>query len=118
MSHPLRVVRKSLLAGAQEAEGLAVIIDVLRAFTCAAFMMHLGAERVVLLAGPEAALDLKPEQGYLAVGEVEGKMVPGFDLDNSHSQSLTAGRALFAGRTVAQRTSAGVTGALATALAA
>lgn len=115
MSHPLRVLRKSLLAGAREAEGVAVVIDVLRAFTCAAFMMHLGAERIVLLAEPEAVLDFKRQEGYLAVGEVEGRMVPGFDLGNSPSQILAAGRALFAGRIVAQRTSAGVTGAVAAA---
>jgi 2-phosphosulfolactate phosphatase len=115
MSQRLRVVRKSLLAGAREAEGVAVVIDVLRAFTCTAYMMHLGAERIVLLAEPEAVLRLKREQGYLAVGEVEGKMVEGFDLGNSPSQILAAGRALFAGRIVAQRTSAGVTGAVAAA---
>ena len=70
-------MRKSLLAGAHEAQGVAVVIDVLRAFTCAAFMMHLGAERIVLLAEPEAVLRLKREQGYLAVGEVDGKEVHG-----------------------------------------
>jgi len=115
MSLPLRVVRKSLLAGAREAEGIAVVIDVLRAFTCTAFMMHLGADRTALLAEPEAVLRLKHEQGYLAVGEIEGRMVRGFDLGNSPSQILAAGRALFAGRIVAQRTSAGVTGAVAAA---
>jgi len=115
MSHPLRVARKSLLAGAREAEGVAVVIDVLRAFTCAAFMAHLGAEKIILLGEPETVLDLQRQEGYLAVGEVEGRMVPGFDLGNSPSQILAAGRALFAGRTVAQRTSAGVTGAVAAA---
>jgi 2-phosphosulfolactate phosphatase len=110
-----RILRRSLLAGALEAEGVTVVIDVLRAFTCAAFMVHLGAERIVLLAEPEAVLDLKQQDGYLAVGEVEGRMVPGFDLGNSPSQILAAGRALFAGRIVAQRTSAGVTGAVAAA---
>jgi 2-phosphosulfolactate phosphatase len=49
------------------------------------------------------------------VGEVDGKKVPGFDLGNSPSRVLSAGRDVFAGRTVAQRTSAGVTGALAAA---
>ena len=110
-----RILRKSLLAGAREAQGVAVVIDVLRAFTCAAFMAHLGAEKIVLQADPEDILKLKRENGYLAVGEVGGKMVPGFDLGNSPSQILAAGRDLFAGRTVAQRTSAGVTGAVAAA---
>lgn len=109
------VARKSLLSGAREAEGVAVVVDVLRAFTCAAFMAHLGAEKIVLLAEPEAVLKLKVEKGHLAVGEVGGKKVPGFDLGNSPWRILTAGPALFARRTVAQRTSAGVTGAVAAA---
>ncbi len=113
MSRPSRVVRKSLLTGAREAEGVAVVIDVYRAFTSAALMMHLGVEQIILLAEPDAVLQLKAEKGCLAVGEVDGKKVAGFDLGNSPSQILAAGRDLIAGRTVAQRTSAGVTGAVA-----
>jgi 2-phosphosulfolactate phosphatase len=110
-----RVLRKSLLTGARQAEGVAVVIDVYRAFTSAALMMHLGVEKIVLLAETEAVLKLKREKGYLAVGEVDGKKVPGFDLGNSPSRVLAAGRGFFAGRTVAQRTSAGVAGAVAAA---
>jgi len=115
MELPPRVLRKHLLAGARQAEGIAVVIDVYRAFTSAALMMHLGAEKIILLARPEAILKLKREKGTLAVGEVDGKKVPGFDLGNSPSHILAAGRDFFAGRTVAQRTSAGVTGAVAAA---
>jgi len=111
----LHILRKSLLVGADQAEGVAVVIDVYRAFTSAALMMHLGAEEIVLQAEPEAVLKLKREAGYLAVGEVGGQMVPGFDLGNSPSRILAAGRGIFAGRTVAQRTSAGITGAVAAA---
>jgi len=115
MEPPLRVVRKRLLAGAAQAEGVAVVIDVMRAFTCAAVMFHLGAQRIILLAEPEEVLALKREQGLLAVGEVDGRKVAGFDLGNSPSHILAAGREVFAGRTVALRTSAGVTGAVAAA---
>jgi 2-phosphosulfolactate phosphatase len=111
----MHILRKSLLAGAHQAEGVAVVIDVYRAFTSAALMTHLGAEKIILLAEPEAVLKLKREKGYLAVGEVDGKKVPGFELGNSPSRILAAGRDFFAGRTVAQRTSAGVTGAVAAA---
>jgi 2-phosphosulfolactate phosphatase len=113
MAPSMRILRKSLLAGAGQAEGLVVIIDVMRAFTSAAFMMHLGAHRIILLAEPEAVLQLKRDRGFLAVGEVGGKTVPGFDLGNSPSRILAAGRDLFSGRVVALRTSAGVTGAVA-----
>jgi 2-phosphosulfolactate phosphatase len=118
MGAPLRVIRKSLLSGAQQAEGIAVVIDVLRAFTSAAFMVHLGAREILLLAEPEAVLELKRAEGTLAIGEVHGKMVPGFDLGNSPSAILEAGPARFAGKVVAQRTSAGVAGAVAAAEAA
>ncbi len=112
MGTTLPVLRKSLLSGARDAEGIAVVIDVLRAFSSAAFMMHLGAHKIVLVADPEEALRFKAERDALAVGEVGGQMVSGFDLGNSPSRILTAGRDLFAGRVVAQRTSAGVTGAV------
>jgi 2-phosphosulfolactate phosphatase len=109
------IIRKSLLTGAQQAEGIAVVIDVLRAFTTAAFMVHLGAKEIVLFADPQAVLDLKRAEGCLAVGEVDGKNVPGFDFGNSPGAILEAGAEHFAGRVVAQRTSAGVTGAVAAA---
>jgi 2-phosphosulfolactate phosphatase len=106
------VRRYSLLAGARQAEGVAVVIDVYRAFTSAALMLHLGAEKLVLVAAAEAALDLQRNRGTLAVGEEDGRKVPGFDLGNSPAEVLAAGRELFGGRVVAQRTSAGVQGAV------
>lgn len=115
MGSSQRILRKRLLSGARAAEGVAVVIDVLRAFTSAAFMIHLGAEQIVLLAESEQVLRFKSETGALAVGEVNGSMVDGFDLGNSPAHIVAAGRGLFAGRTVAQRTSAGVTGAVAAA---
>lgn len=115
MEPPLRIVRKSLLSGAQQAEGIAVVIDVLRAFTSAAFMVHLGAKEIILLARAGDVLELKRTEGCLAVGEIDGRMVPGFDLGNSPAAILEAGAERFAGRVVAQRTSAGVAGAVAAA---
>jgi 2-phosphosulfolactate phosphatase len=109
------VRRYSLLDGARQAEGVAVVIDVYRAFTSAALMLHLGAERLVLVADADAALDLQRSQGCLAVGEEDGRKVPGFDLGNSPAEVLAAGKGLFQGRTVVQRTSAGVQGAVAAA---
>lgn len=112
---PIYIERYSLLEGARRARGLAVVIDVYRAFTSAAFMFHLGASEIVLLAQVDDVLRLKRDQGYLAVGEVGGRMVEGFDLGNSPGAVLAAGRATFAGHKVAQRTSAGVQGAVAAA---
>lgn len=109
------VQRSSLLAGARQARGVAVVIDVLRAFTTAAVMVHLGAREIVLLVEAESVLKRKRETGCLAIGEVDGKKPPGFDLGNSPSSILAAGREMFSGRAVAQRTTAGTTGAVAAA---
>jgi len=113
MESNLHILRKSLPTGASEAEGIAVIIDVLRAFTSAAFMMYLGVEKIVLLTDPEEVLTIAREQGFIAAGEVGGRKVEGFDLGNSPSQILSAGRSFFEGRTVAFRSTAGVIGAVA-----
>jgi 2-phosphosulfolactate phosphatase len=112
---PIQIQRRSLLAGAREAAGVAVVIDVMRAFTSAAMMFHLGAERIVLLANADDVLKIRQDRGYLAVGEVGGKRVAGFDMGNSPSRILAAGERMFKGRAVALRTSAGVTGAVAAA---
>ena len=78
----IRILRRYGLVGAGQAEGVAVVIDVYLAFTCAACMSYLGVEELVLRAEPDEILDLKRERGYLAVGEVRGRKVPGFDLGN------------------------------------
>lgn len=117
MTHT-RIQRYSLLEGAQRARGLTVVIDVYRAFTSAALMIHLGATEIILLADPLGVLRAKRDEGCLAVGEVDGRMVEGFDLGNSPVAILASGRSTFAGRRVAQRTSAGVTGAVTAARAA
>ena len=44
----MRVERKSLLVGAEQARGIAVVIDVLRAFSCSALMFHYGVRDLAL----------------------------------------------------------------------
>jgi len=90
-----------------------VVIDVLRAFTSAAFMVYLGVEKIILFADPDEVLEISHKEGTIAVGEVGGKKVKGFDLGNSPTQILSAGREYLLGRTVALRSTAGVQGALA-----
>jgi 2-phosphosulfolactate phosphatase len=109
----MQIIRKSLPAGARQAEGLVVVIDVLRAFTSAAFMTYLGAEKIILFTDPEQVLTISRERGFISAGEVGGRKVEGFDLGNSPSQILSAGEEFFRGRTVAFRSTAGVTGAVA-----
>ena len=48
----------SLVRGAQEAQGTAIIIDVFRAFTTAAIAFDHGAREITLVAEPEEAGDV------------------------------------------------------------
>ncbi len=107
----MRIERLSLAAGARAATGVAVIIDVFRAFTCEPLMLHVGARHVVLEGDPARCLEMRGDA--VLVGEHNELPLPGFDLTNSPSQILEAGRALFGGRDVIHRTTSGVTGALA-----
>ena len=107
-----RVIRKSLIEGAASAEGLAVVIDVFRAFSCAPLFFHLGCSEVILEADAEKARALKRENpSFILVGEVDEVPIEGGDLTNSPSQILKRGEEFFKGRTVIHRTTAGVVGA-------
>ncbi len=115
----MQVIQDSLLAGAQSAKGLAVIIDVFRAFTCTPLLFSLGIENSILVATPQEAFALKRDQkNVLLIGEIGGVPIEGFDLGNSPSEIRRQAPSMFKGRTIVQRTSAGVQGALAALAAA
>jgi len=102
----VRVTR--FLDGAREATGHAVIVDVFRAFTTAAFCVAAGAREVVLLADHERALALKRDDASLFLtGEIDGRPIPGFDVGNSPSAIEHLD---LSGRRVLQRTSGGTQG--------
>ena len=93
------------LEGARAATGHAVIVDVFRAFTTAAFAAAAGAREVVLVADHEQALEMKAlDSTVFLTGEIGGKPIPGFDAGNNPSviQHLD-----LSGRRVVQRTSSG-----------
>jgi 2-phosphosulfolactate phosphatase len=91
-----------------EARGTVVVIDVIRAFTTAAYAFAAGAEEIVLVSTVQEALTLRHTlPGALVMGEFDGLPVPGFDFDNS--PAAIAGRHL-AGCRLVQRTSAGTQG--------
>ena len=110
----MEVTRTRLLEGAQTARGVAVIIDVFRAFTCAPLLFSFGIRKLILVSTPEEAFALRQKNSeLLLIGEVGGIPIEGFDLGNSPSEILKKGAAFFDGKTVVQRTSAGVQGVLA-----
>jgi len=101
----------SFLEGARSATGHAVIVDVFRAFTTAAFCAAAGAREIVLVADHEQALAMKREDPSLFLtGEIGGRPIPGFDVGNSPS---AIERLDLTGRRVVQRTSAGTQGVVA-----
>jgi 2-phosphosulfolactate phosphatase len=72
------------VAGAKEATGIAVVIDVFRAFTVAAHAMECGARTVVPVAEIARARTLKQlNPDWLLVGERHARPLPGFDCGNS-----------------------------------
>lgn len=91
-----------------EARGMVVVIDVIRAFTNAAFAFSRGAKEIHLVSTVEEALQFKgqfPEA--LACGEVGGFPPDGFDFGNSPTQTNTLD---LSGRVIVQRTGAGTQG--------
>lgn len=110
----MKIYHSNLLPGAENARGTAVIIDVFRAFTCTPLLFSLGIKSSIFVASPSQAIKLKDKNAnLLLIGEMGGAPIEGFDLGNSPSQILNADPAIFTGRTVVQRTSSGVQGALA-----
>jgi 2-phosphosulfolactate phosphatase len=87
------------IEGASQATGTVVVIDVLRAFTTAAYAFAAGIADIQLVSTVEEAFAV---DGF-RMGEVGGRLIPGFDHNNSPSQLL--GRKL-SGRAV-QRTGSG-----------
>ena len=97
-----------LLEGAKAAKGLAVVIDVFRAFSVEAYLLARGAARVIPVADAALAYRLKEKDpDILLIGERGGKMLPGFDAGNSPSQLKALS---VEGKTVVHTTSAGTQG--------
>ena len=64
--------------------GVVVAVDVLRAFTTAAYAFAAGAASIWLVGTVDEALTLgRALPGSLVMGEVHGRRPPGFDLSNS-----------------------------------
>jgi len=100
--------QRATLDDCQNARGVVVVIDVLRAFTTAAFAFEAGAGRLVLVSTLEQARALKQRTpGWILSGEDGGRKPPDFDFGNSPQELI--GRAL-EGATVIQRTTAGTQG--------
>jgi 2-phosphosulfolactate phosphatase len=75
------------VAGARDARGVAVIIDVFRAFSVEAYAFARGAAFSIPVAEIEAARQLKAENPQaILLGERHARPLPGFDCGNSPTE--------------------------------
>lgn len=100
---------KEFIKGAQEAQGMTVIIDVFRAFSTACYAFDNGISRLIDVATPAEAFALKDKlkADVIIAGEQDEKKPAGFDFGNSPTEMLT-GR--IAGTTMIHCTTAGTRG--------
>jgi len=92
------------------AVGTVIVIDVIRAFTTAAYGFAAGARSITLAGTVEDAFALRDRMpGALLAGEVEGFPVRGFDFGNSPSQVRKAD---LSGKDLIQRTTKGTQGVI------
>jgi len=100
------------LAKAHFAEGVVVVIDVLRAFTTAAYALNKGAKQIYPVASVEEVVMLRSRfDDALTMGEIGGFKPEGFDFSNSPAEIIKVN---LEGRILIQRTSAGTQGVVRT----
>ena len=93
---------------AKQATGLAVIIDVFRAFTVEPYLINNGAKKLVPVGDMQIAYDYKEkDNNYILIGERNGIILPGFDYGNSPSQIENID---FSEKTIIHTTSCGTQG--------
>jgi 2-phosphosulfolactate phosphatase len=101
-------IKQATLETCSTAIGAVVVIDVIRAFTCAAYAFAAGARDIILTGTVDEALALGRQMpGSLLMGELDGLPIADFDFGNSPTELI--GQDL-AGRRLIQRTSAGTQG--------
>jgi len=96
------------VAGARAARGVAVVIDVFRAFSVACYAFAGGVSRVIPVGEIEVARRLKRENpAFLAIGERHARKLEGFDFGNSPTEIVSAN---LSGKTLLHTTHAGTQG--------
>lgn len=97
-----------IVNNAKDATGLAVIIDVFRAFTLEPYLIHNGAKKIIPVGDMQIAYDYKKkDSNCILIGERNGIVLPGFDYGNSPAQIENID---FSGKTIIHTTSCGTQG--------
>lgn len=106
----MRKFHYATLEDCHTARGVVVLIDVLRAFSTAAYALSRGAQEILLVSSVEEALTLKSQiPNAKVMGEVGGLPPEGFDFGNSPTHINAED---LSGITLIQRTGAGTQGAV------
>jgi 2-phosphosulfolactate phosphatase len=104
----MKVEILEFVEGAQKAKGVAVIIDVFRAFSVGCYAFDAGAIRIIATAGVDDAFQLRKKYiNSVLVGERNEKRIEGFDFGNSPTEIITTD---LHGKTVILTTTAGTKG--------
>jgi len=102
------IVQRATLQNCHTATGTVVVIDVLRAFTTAAYAFDAGAEDITVVSTVAEAFALKEQMpDALLMGEEDGLPIPGFDLSNSPAELVDKH---LKGQNLIQRTTSGTQG--------
>lgn len=101
-------IRRAGLSDCENARGVVVAIDVLRAFTTAAYAFSMGVSEIVVTSEVEEAFLLRKRfPDAMLLGEINGIQVAGFDLGNSPSR---LDQVDLRGKRLIMRTTAGTQG--------
>jgi len=104
----MKVKIVEFIEGAKNAEGVAVIIDVFRAFSVGCYAYDSGAVRIIATQSIEEAFDLKTKYiNSVLIGERDERKIEGFDLGNSPTEILKTD---LRGKTIIHTTTAGTSG--------
>jgi len=104
----MKIEIMEFVEGAKKANGVAVIIDVFRAFSVSCYAFDAGAARIIATAGVENAFQLKQKYKYsVLVGERDERKIEGFDFGNSPTEIIKTD---LHGKTVIHTTTAGTNG--------
>ncbi len=104
----MRIEITEFIEGAKKAEGLAVIIDVFRAFSVECYGYDAGASQVIATSEVGEALRLRQHyNNSVLVGERDERKIPGFDFGNSPTELI---KAELTGKTIIHTTTAGTQG--------
>jgi 2-phosphosulfolactate phosphatase len=104
----MKVEILEFVEGARNAKGVAVIIDVFRAFSVACYAVDAGAVRIIATSEVSEAFQLKKKyKNSVLVGERDEKKIEGFDFGNSPTEIIKAD---LTGKTVIHTTTAGTQG--------